>query len=109
MSESPYLVHGVVGRRKRSTARVYLRPGSGKIRVNKRDFKEYFMRESLCMIVQEPFVHVGMDQKFDCEIRVNGGGTSGQAGAVRLSIARALLKYDPDLRPKLNERSFLTR
>ena len=104
-----YLVKGVVGRRKCSTARVYLRPGSGKIKINKRDFKDYLMRESLCMMVVEPFSHVGLSKKFDCDISVLGGGVSGQAGAIRLAIARALLKHDETLRSQLRQRKFLTR
>ena len=109
MADTPFLVSGVVGRRKRSTARVYMRPGSGKIKVNRRDFKDYFMRESLCMIVREPFVQVGMEEKFDCVIHVCGGGNSGQAGAVRLGISRALLRCDEGLRVQLRQNGFLTR
>lgn len=109
MADSSSSVNGVVGRRKSSTARVYLRPGSGKITVNHRDFKNYFMRETLCMIVKEPLVQVDMEDKFDCDIHVCGGGNSGQAGAVRLGIARALLRYDENLRMPLRKNGFLTR
>ncbi len=102
-------IYGTVGRRKRSIARVFLRPGGGGIRINRREIKNYFHRDSLCMIAVEPLEHVGMRNQFDCDIRVRGGGISGQAGAVKLGIARALLRYDEALRRRLRERGFLTR
>lgn len=101
--------YSAVGRRKRSVARVYLRPGNGNIRVNRRNMKGYFHRDTLCMIACEPLEHVGMLNRFDCEVAVYGGGISGQAGAVRLGIARAVLRYDEALRSRLRERGFLTR
>lgn len=82
------------GRRKSSTARVFLRPGKGNITINNRALDEYFGRETACMIIRQPLETVDMLKKFDIYVTVCGGGTSGQAGAVRLGIARALVKYD---------------
>ena len=101
--------HYGTGRRKESIARVYMRPGTGKITVNSTELRRYFGRESLCMIVQQPLEHLGMDNQFDCSIFVRGGGIGGQASAARLGLARALLEYDQVLRPRLRERGFLTR
>ena len=98
------------GRRKSSTARVFLRPGSGRFTVNDRALDEYFARESLCMIIRQPLDKAEVDRtKFDFKVTVRGGGTAGQAGAVRLGVARALLKYDKGLRRPLKEGGFLTR
>ena len=97
------------GRRKCSVARVFLRPGSGKIRVNQRGFNDYFSRETLCMVVKQPLVALSMLKKFDLDVTVRGGGPSGQAGAVRLGIARALLQYDESVRVLLRKGGFLTR
>lgn len=97
------------GRRKSSVAKVYLRPGDGKIKVNSRDLRGYFGRESLCMIIKQPLEHVAVDKKLDCDIQVRGGGIGGQASAIRLGIARALLRYDQKFRRRLRERGFLTR
>jgi small subunit ribosomal protein S9 len=97
------------GRRKTSSARVYLRPGSGNIQVNKKPFDTYFPNEMLKMIIRQPLVITETADKFDIFVRVTGGGCSGQAGALRHGIARALLVYNPELRPKLKESGFLTR
>lgn len=82
------------GRRKNSSARVFLKPGSGKIIINSRSLNEYFVRETDCMIIRQPLEVVDMLNKFDITATVRGGGMSGQAGALRLGIARALVSYD---------------
>ncbi len=97
------------GRRKSSVARVYLEPGKGKITVNKRDIDEYFGLETLKTIVRQPLVATDTLNKYDVLVNVRGGGTSGQAGAIRHGIARALLKVDGDFRPTLKKQGFLTR
>jgi small subunit ribosomal protein S9 len=109
------------GRRKSSVARVFLRPGKGKITVNDRTLQEYFCRETSCMVVMQPLETVDLLNKFDIYITVKGGGVSGQAGAVRLGIARALVAYDEkgivegaepnpnSFRRKLRARGLLTR
>ena len=98
------------GRRKKSIARVYLiAPGSGKITVNKREFEDYFGLETLKLIVKSPLVLTKQDGKFDISVNVHGGGTAGQAGAVRHGISRALLKFDQGLRSVLKAEGFLTR
>lgn len=97
------------GRRKSSTARVYLRPGTGLFQVNKRDLANFFKRESLRLIVNEPFNLTETAGKFDVVVTVDGGGTSGQAGAVKLGISRALLQFDAELRKKLKPACMLTR
>ena len=97
------------GRRKSSVARVYLVPGTGKITVNKRDIDEYFGLETLKVIVRQPLTVTETADKFDVLVNVKGGGYTGQAGAVRLGIARALLKADPEYRPVLKKAGFLTR
>ena len=97
------------GRRKKSIARVRLLPGTGKITVNKRDIEEYFGMETLKMIVREPLVLTGTLAKYDILVNVYGGGTTGQAGAIRHGIARALLIAEPALRPALKKAGFLTR
>lgn len=108
MAEAAQRYYGT-GRRKCSVARVFLRPGSGKIRVNRRKFEDYFSRETLCMIVEQPLVALSMQKKFDLDVSVRGGGPSGQAGAVRLGLARALLQYDESTRAVLRKGDFLTR
>ena len=108
MAEALQRYYGT-GRRKCSVARVFMRPGSGKIRVNRRKFEEYFSRETLCMIVEQPLVALSVKKKFDLDVSVRGGGPSGQAGAVRLGIARALLQYDESTRAALRKGDFLTR
>ena len=97
------------GRRKTSVARVYLRPGSGKIVVNRRDFDEYFPNRVLKMVIRQPLLLTETDDKFDILINVEGGGPSGQAGAIRHGISRALLEYNAELRPRLKSVGFLTR
>ena len=97
------------GRRKSSVARVYLVPGSGKITVNKRDLEEYFGLETLKLIIRQPLEVTGTTGKFDISINVCGGGTTGQAGAIRHGISRALLEADSDFRPALKKAGFLTR
>lgn len=97
------------GRRKCSAARVFLRPGSGKVTINNRVFEEYFKSEILLMIIRQPLTLTETNDKFDIFVRVSGGGFTGQAGAVRHGISRALLEYNPELRPKLKTAGFLTR
>jgi small subunit ribosomal protein S9 len=97
------------GRRKTSTARVYLRPGSGAIKVNARAFDEYFPNEALRMIIRQPLSLTDTVQKFDILVNVAGGGTAGQAGAVRHGITRALLEFNSDLRSTLKKAGLVTR
>jgi small subunit ribosomal protein S9 len=97
------------GRRKTSTARVYLRPGSGEIQVNKRGFEDYFPNEALRMIIFQPLRLTDTAGKFNIFVNVDGGGTAGQAGAVRHGITRALLEYNADLRPVLKKAGLVTR
>ena len=97
------------GRRKTSTARVFLRPGSGAIKVNRREFEAFFPREALRMQIRTPLVLTETADKFDVLATVAGGGVSGQAGAVRLGIARALILYNAELRKALKNEGLLTR
>ena len=97
------------GRRKTSTARVYLTSGNGSITVNKRSLDGYFGREVARMIVKQPLELVDMTEKFDINVSVRGGGSFGQAGAIRHGITRALMEYDTDLRPTLRKAGFVTR
>lgn len=97
------------GRRKTSKARVFLRPGTGKIVVNKRPLDDYFGRVTSRMIVKQPLELVEMSDKFDLFVTVVGGGSNGQAGAIRHGIARALIEYDENLRKPLREAGFVTR
>jgi small subunit ribosomal protein S9 len=97
------------GRRKESVARVWIKPGSGKITVNGRDEKTYFARPVLRMILRQPLIATNRDGQFDVVVTVSGGGLSGQAGAVRHGISRALVAYEPALRPVLKPGGFLTR
>ncbi len=97
------------GRRKTAVARVYLRPGKGAISVNKRPFEEYFPNPVHRMQIQIPLNLTGTADKFDVLVNVQGGGISGQAGAVRHGISRALLEYNQELRPKLKAAGLLTR
>ena len=97
------------GRRKKSVARVYLVPGTGKITINKRDIDEYFGFETLKTIVRQPLTATETADKFDVLVSVHGGGFTGQAGAVRHGIARALLEADQDYRPILKKEGYLTR
>ena len=97
------------GRRKTSTARVFLTPGSGQLTINRRPLEEYFGRETARMIVRQSLESVEMPDKFDIMISVRGGGTSGQAGAIRHGIARALIEYDEGLRTPLRKAGYVTR
>jgi small subunit ribosomal protein S9 len=97
------------GRRKTSTARVFLRPGEGKITVNGRDFEQYFSRDTLKMLVRQALGVTETAGQFDIEATVEGGGGSGQAGALRHGISRALLLFNAELRGKLKDAGFLTR
>ncbi|MDD7389668.1 MAG: 30S ribosomal protein S9 [Lachnospiraceae bacterium] len=97
------------GRRKTSVARVYLTPGTGNIVINKRSIDEYFGLETLKVIVRQPLAATETLDKFDVMVNVYGGGFTGQAGAIRHGISRALLKADPEYRPVLKKAGFLTR
>jgi small subunit ribosomal protein S9 len=97
------------GRRKNATARVYLRPGTGEIVVNKRAFDNYFPNETLRMIIRQPLQLTETATKFDIYVNVGGGGISGQAGAVRHGITRALMEFNTDLRTRLKKAGFVTR
>lgn len=97
------------GRRKKSIARVYLKPGKGNITINKRDMDDYFGLETLKVIVRQPLAATDNVEKFDVLVNVCGGGYTGQAGAIRHGIARALLQVDADYRPVLKKAGFLTR
>ena len=97
------------GRRKSSIARVYLVPGNGKITINKKDMDQYFGLETLKIIVRQPLAATETEGKFDVLVNVKGGGYTGQAGAIRHGIARALLNVDADFRPTLKKAGFLTR
>ena len=97
------------GRRKKSIARVYLVPGTGKVTINKRDIDEYLGLETLKVIVRQPLAATDTADKFDVLVNVRGGGYTGQAGAIRHGIARALLQADPDYRPILKKAGYLTR
>jgi len=97
------------GRRKKSIARVYLVPGKGDVTVNKRNMDDYFGMETLKVIVRQPLEATGTADKFDVLVNVRGGGFTGQAGAIRHGIARALLQVDADYRPTLKKAGYLTR
>ncbi len=97
------------GRRKKSIARVRLVPGEGKVVINNREIEAYFGLETLRMIVNQPLVLTSTKDKFDVLVNVNGGGFTGQAGAIRHGISRALLKADESLKPELKKAGFLTR
>ena len=97
------------GRRKTAVARVYLRPGTGKVTVNRRDFDDFFPNQVLKMVIRQPLLLTETADKFDILVNVRGGGSTGQAGAIRHGIARALLEYNAELRPRLKSAGFLTR
>ncbi len=97
------------GRRKSSVARVYITPGTGKVTINKKDMDDYFGLETLKIIVRQPLEVTGTADKYDVKVTVHGGGFTGQAGAIRHGIARALNKADEDFRPALKKAGFLTR
>ena len=105
---SPQQYYGT-GRRRTSTARVYLKSGTGAITVNKRPLDGYFGREVARMIVRQPLELIEMVQKFDVNVSVRGGGSFGQAGAIRHGITRALMEYDSGLKPTLRKAGFVTR
>jgi small subunit ribosomal protein S9 len=97
------------GRRKTSTARVFLRKGSGNIRINERSLDEFFGRKTARMIVRQPLEAVNLDKNFDVDVTVKGGGTTGQAGAIRHGLTRALIEYDETLRKPLRDAGYVTR
>jgi small subunit ribosomal protein S9 len=105
MSETYY----ATGRRKSSTARVFVKKGSGEITVNKRPLDQYFGRPTARMIVRQALEKVNLDDQFDVNCTVKGGGTTGQAGAIRLGITRAIMSYDSELRSPLRKAGFVTR
>ncbi len=108
MAKTAERYHGT-GRRKKSIARVYLTPGKGNITINKRDIDDYFGLETLKVIVRQPLAATDTADKFDILVNVKGGGYTGQAGAIRHGIARALLTVDADYRPTLKKAGYLTR
>jgi small subunit ribosomal protein S9 len=97
------------GRRKSSAARVFLRPGKGAIVINDKSIEDFFGRETSRMIVRQPLEAVKMTDKFDVMVTVEGGGMTGQAGAIRMGISRALVEYDETLKPTLRKAGFMTR
>jgi small subunit ribosomal protein S9 len=97
------------GRRKTSTARVYLRPGSGEVQINRKQFDRYFPNETLRMIIRQPLHLTETVNKFDIMVNVGGGGPAGQAGAIRHGITRALIEFNGDLRPTLKQAGLVTR
>jgi len=105
MADSYY----ATGRRKSSTARVFLTPGSGNLTINTRSLEDYFGRETSRMVVRQPLELVDMLDKFDLKITVRGGGNNGQAGAIRHGISRALSEYDSELKSELRKAGFITR
>jgi small subunit ribosomal protein S9 len=109
MMNEQVLQHYGTGRRKTAAARVYLRPGSGAFTVNGRSFDDYFPSEMLKMIIRQPLVMTETGDRFDILVRVRGGGFTGQAGAMRHGIARALVQYNPEFRVTLKKAGFLTR
>ena len=109
MAKSKTYLQHTVGRRKSSVARVYMAKGTGKITVNKREFAEYFPKATSRYVVNQPTELLKLSDKFDFIINVQGGGTTGQAGAIRLGIARALIKQTPEDRGELKKAGFLTR
>ena len=102
-------VYNAIGRRKGSVARVFMTPGKGNILINGRPFKDYICRESLAILVTQPLDLIDQRKSYDIKVNVKGGGLTGQAGAIRLGIARALNEVSVDFRPALKEAGFLTR
>ncbi|MBT3504182.1 MAG: 30S ribosomal protein S9 [Piscirickettsiaceae bacterium] len=101
--------HYATGRRKSSTARVFMKPGSGNITINTRTLEDYFGRETSRMVVRQPLELVDMLSNFDLKITVRGGGNNGQAGAIRHGISRALVEYNSELKSELRKAGFITR
>ena len=106
MSDTAY--YGT-GRRKRSIARVFLSPGKGEIKVNGQSFRDYLCRDTLATIVMQPLVAVESEKAYDINVNISGGGLTGQAGAIRLGISRALIDVNSDFRSILKEKGYLTR
>ncbi len=102
-------VINTIGRRKSAIARIYLSDGKGKITVNNRDVSEYFTTDQLLYVVKQPLNEVNVADQYDIKVNLSGGGFSGQAEALRLAIARALIKIDPEYRAALKSKGFLTR
>jgi small subunit ribosomal protein S9 len=103
------VVYSATGKRKTSVARVRLMPGTGNITVNGKDVKDYFNRQTLVLAVRSPLVETGTDSRYDVITDVKGGGKSGQAGAIRLAVSRALMALNPEVRPTLRKEGMLTR
>lgn len=101
--------HYGTGRRKTSTARVFIKPGKGDITVNKKPLDIFFGRKTAQMIVRQPLELTSLNEKFDVNVTVKGGGITGQAGAIRHGLTRAIMKYDESLRPNLRKAGFVTR
>ena len=101
--------HYGTGRRKTSTARVFIKPGKGDITVNKKPLDIFFGRKTAQMIVRQPLELTSLNEKFDVNVTVKGGGITGQAGAIRHGLTRAIMKYDESLRPSLRKAGFVTR
>jgi small subunit ribosomal protein S9 len=102
-------VINTIGRRKTAVARIYMTPGKGEIKVNGRDYKEYFPFEVHQIVVQQPFVALNNGESYDIKVNVRGGGVTGQAEAARMAISRALVEYNAENRPALKKEGFLTR
>jgi len=98
-----------IGRRKAAVARIYLNDGKGQITINKKDYKEYFPKETLQYVVEQPLKLAEVEGKYDIKVNLDGGGFKGQAEALRLAIARALVKIDPEVKPILKTQGLLTR
>jgi small subunit ribosomal protein S9 len=98
-----------IGRRKSAVARIYISPGKGNIIINNRELKEYFTTEILQFVATQPFALLGVQGTYDVKVNLDGGGFSGQAEALRMAIARALIVIDPEYRPKLKQAGFLMR
>lgn len=102
-------VINTIGRRKTAVARIYMMPGKGEIKVNGRDYKEYFPFEVHQIVVQQPFATLNNGESYDIKVNVRGGGVTGQAEAARMAISRALVEYNAENRPALKKEGFLTR